>query len=359
VEVCVDPLRREEARGRWHGLALGGALVGAGVAIGAALVLLLLHLFFPRVFRLPFREVVVEGPPATGGAPPTRGCAAPFSRIEPISVTPAISPNEAAEATDHAAAAPPLSPVPAGGERPQAAPPRGEPPPPPAGQPVGLVNDGAVIRGSVYFTGAPPPRPLLNRSSDPYCAKTAMRDESVIVNGNGTLENVLVRVVAGLPARSPEALAQAVARLPHAVVEQRDCMYRPRLQVVWDGQEIDIRNADQTTHNIHTYRSATTLFNQAQIAGSSPILKTTKSAPAIWKLKCDIHPWMIGHLAFTDHPYYAITDETGHYALPPLPPGDYTVEAWHERYGVKRAAVTVGSAPLPELSYSYDGSEAH
>jgi plastocyanin len=224
---------------------------------------------------------------------------------------------------------------------------------PGAAAPGAAAPSGATqsIKGTVAFTGAAVDMPKQNRAADPYCNKTPMKEETVVVNSNKTIKNVLVRITKGLTGAPPPAPTT------QATIEQHECMYRPRVQGIVAGQPLVIKNADGTTHNVHTYKGATTLFNQAQIAGSAPFEKTFKDDMAMLKFKCDIHPWMIGFVSVTNHPYFAVTGEDGSFEIKNVPAGSYTVEAWQEKFGSKEVQVTVAADKPAEAKFSFDGTE--
>jgi hypothetical protein len=54
-----------------------------------------------------------------------------------------------------------------------------------------------------------------------------------------------------------------------------------------------------------------------------------------------------------DHPYYAATDGDGHFQIPDVPPGTYTVVAWHEVMGQKEASVTVVAGKPVKVDFSF------
>jgi plastocyanin len=200
-----------------------------------------------------------------------------------------------------------------------------------------------VIKGTVKLSGtAPAPEPI-NMKADPNCPQDqGARTDEVVAAPDGGLKNVVVHVVGGLNDKySPRA--------EDAVMDQRGCMYRPRVLVAQAGQTVLIKNSDQTMHNIHTYKGPVTLFNQAEVFGMPPIKKKFPSAGDVVKFKCDVHPWMTGFLLVTDNPFFAVTDEHGSFTIRDLPPGKYTVELWHERLGTKQAEVTVGADKPGEL----------
>lgn len=207
--------------------------------------------------------------------------------------------------------------------------------------------DGAKI--TVKFSGKAPAMAELNRKSDPVCAKTKMKDEEVVVN-NGTLENVMVRVTKGAPDQPGTGEVH---------VEQHDCMYRPRMTGAVAGQTIVVKNGDQTLHNIHTYVGQKTLFNRAQPPGSPEVKNELKPKDKneVIRFKCDVHPWMSAFVVVNANPFFAVTDKTGVANLDKLPPGKYTVETWHERFGVKTVDVTVEAGKTADASVDYTGTE--
>jgi plastocyanin len=202
----------------------------------------------------------------------------------------------------------------------------------PASNAPGALGKG-TIRGTIHFTGKPPELHLVT-TPDPFCARQTIKEEDVVVGAGGGLKNVLVRVIKG-------AAGSYDAPRTDAMVDQSGCMYRPRVQGVMAGQTVQIRNSDQTLHNVHTYKGASTVFNQAQIPGMAPMSKTFGGGGQIIKFKCDVHPWMTGYVAVATNPFFAVTDAEGGFAIERLPAGTYTLEAWHERLGTREATVTV------------------
>jgi len=217
----------------------------------------------------------------------------------------------------------------------QVAPPGANPGAAPPAATKGATGSGSIT-GVIKLTGTPPEMQMTKRQADPFCAKTPMKDEEVIVGPNGVLKNVIVRVTTGAAGHyEPPAAA--------ATVDQSACMYRPRVQGIMLGQPLKITNSDQTLHNIHGYKGASTLFNQAEVPGLPPMMKQLNDADQIVKLKCDVHPWMTAYVLVSSNPFFAVTGDDGSFKISGLAPGSYTVEAWHERFGAKTAQITVGA----------------
>jgi plastocyanin len=215
--------------------------------------------------------------------------------------------------------------------------------PPAASSPAGH----AVIAGTVKLNGAAPEMPLTKRDADPFCARTPMKEEEVVVGRGGGLKNVVVRITEGADGHTePPATI--------ATLDQTACMYRPRVQAIVAGQMISIRNGDQTLHNVHGYKGPSTLFNQAEIPGLPPIARKLGEPGDVLKFKCDVHPWMTGYVVVSGNPFFAVSDDNGQFRIGDVPAGKYTLTAWHERYGTKTTEITVAADKPTEVSFQYD-----
>jgi plastocyanin len=211
------------------------------------------------------------------------------------------------------------------------------------------AQGGGSIEGEVDFTGKPPTMPKLHREADPYCAKTPMNDQAVIVK-NGKLENVWVHVSKGAKAVPVKADAKSVE------MDQKNCMYEPRMTMAQVGQKIVAKNGDPVLHNVHTYMGATTVFNKGMPNQNTPPLEYTAKDEGMMRWKCDVHPWMRGYIGISNNPYQAVVKD-GTFKIENVPPGKYTLEAWHERYGTKTQEVTVEAGKPAKVTFKYDGTE--
>ncbi|MFZ5469498.1 MAG: carboxypeptidase regulatory-like domain-containing protein [Myxococcota bacterium] len=214
------------------------------------------------------------------------------------------------------------------------------------GQPgmVAAVAGGTgSIEGVVSLEGKAPAMELLKRSADPYCAKTPMKEETVLAQ-DGKLKNVLVRIKEKVAGKLPDS---------PVVIDQLECMYRPRVSGAMKGQQLQIKNSNGTLHNVHTYVEGTkTWFNQAQPPKSKDIVKPIDKDGVV-KLKCDVHPWMTGYVVVSEHPYFAVTGADGKFKLENVPAGSYTLEAWHEKLGTQTASVTVKAQEAVSASFAF------
>jgi len=218
----------------------------------------------------------------------------------------------------------------------------------PASGAAALPADRGDVKGTVVVTGKIPAMEDLKRNSDAFCAKKQMKDESVVAGKKGELANVVVHIN-GLPAAAPPA--------EKATISQDDCMYRPRVQGVVDGQRLEIRNGDPVLHNVHTYEGARTLFNVAQVPGTPNIEKTFTQNGVMLKFKCDVHQWMTGYVWVQNNPWFAVSDKDGKFEIKDVPVGTWDIEAWHERFGTKTGKVTVVKGKPAEVKFEFNGTE--
>ena len=205
------------------------------------------------------------------------------------------------------------------------------------------------LSGAVEFTGTPPAVSKLDRSADDFCAKKPADDETVVVK-NKKLVNVWVHVTKG----APDSTAPAGA--PEVVVDQKDCTYHPRVAMAVVGQTIVAKNNDPILHNVHTYLGPATVFNKGMANAAAKPITHVASKDGVIRWKCDVHPWMRAFIGVNKNPYQAVTGDDGSFKID-LPPGSYTLEAWHETFGVKTAEVTVKDAETAETSFEFSATD--
>ena len=129
------------------------------------------------------------------------------------------------------------------------------------------------------------------------------------------------------------------------VFDQKGCHYSPHVFGVQVGQPIEIVNSDATLHNIHAMPKTNKEFNTAQPIQGMKTSHTfeAKEESVVIPFKCDVHGWMNAFVGVLDHPYFAVTKNDGTFSIPNLPPGKYTLAAWHEKLGTQTLEVTVAA----------------
>jgi plastocyanin len=211
---------------------------------------------------------------------------------------------------------------------------------------AGDVKDGGSISGTVKFKGtAPAPKKLDVNKDKEVCGKTPKTDQSLVVN-NGNLANAVVTITDIQKGKKIET--------KKVTLDQNGCEYKPHVLAFPAGSSVEILNPDGILHNVHSYSKVNSPFNQAQ-----PKFKKTLDVkidkPEVIEVKCDVHGWMHGWLVATENPYFAVTDNSGAFKLTDVPPGNYTVEVWHEKLGKNTQKVTVKAKEEAKVNFEIAG----
>jgi plastocyanin len=208
------------------------------------------------------------------------------------------------------------------------------------GRPVDVATVGS-LSGTVTFDGTAPRMRPINMAAEPSCARvhtTPAMTEDVVVGAGGSLENVVVYLKGDFSQYSFPPAAAPVT------LDQKGCQYTPHVIAMQVNQALDVLNSDQTTHNIHPVPMNNREWNQSQPPGSAPLNETFAREEIAVPVKCNVHPWMKSYIAVVGNPYFQVTGADGSFNLTNVPPGTYTLVAWHESFGPMEQSVTVGAS---------------
>ena len=215
----------------------------------------------------------------------------------------------------------------------------------------GQISSAATITGKTLFEGQAPQAETIKMDADPTCMlahSAPVSNDSVIVNSNGTLKNVFVYIKDGLAGKTFEAPKTAV------IFDQKGCQYTPKVFGIQTGQPLEILNSDNTLHNVHALSSNSPQFNLGMPIQGMKLKKTFAKPEVMVKIKCEVHPWMSAYAGVLDHPFYAVSGDEGSFEIKNIPPGQYVVESWHEKYGLQTQNVTIGSdGDTQDVSFQY------
>ena len=208
----------------------------------------------------------------------------------------------------------------------------------------------ATVSGSVQFSGTAPKMEPISMSADPVCAglhSAPVQTETVIANSNNTLKNVFVYVKEGLEGKAFEPPKESV------VIDQKGCQYHPHVFGIQVGQKLEIVNSDNTLHNVHSLAEKSKQFNLGMPIQGMKLPKQFDNPEVMVKFKCDVHPWMNAFIGVLTHPFFAVTGDDGSFEIKNLPPGEYTIEAWHEKYGTQTQKITVPESGSEKVTFTF------
>ncbi len=206
----------------------------------------------------------------------------------------------------------------------------------------------ATLTLKAPFEGAAPAAEIVKPDADPKCKlmhPEGIDPGAVIVNPNGTLKNVFVYAKEGVAGKF-EAPKTAV------LFDQKGCAYSPKVFGIQTGQPLEILNSDDTLHNVHALAKNSKEFNLGMPIKGMKLKKTFDKPEVMVKIKCEVHPWMGAYAGVLDHPFFGVTSEDGSAVIKDLPAGEYTIEAWHEKYGTQTQKVTVSDQDQ-EISFPF------
>ena len=214
---------------------------------------------------------------------------------------------------------------------------------------AGVVSNGGTIEGVVTLSGKPPALEAIKVTKDrDYCG-ASIPNPVYSVGKDGGLGNVevyLKDITKGKP----------IPTEPVQLMNEH-CMFAPRVQGASAGQQIKIASNDPILHNTHPQNNDTnaTIYNVALPFKGFSVTKPLPARPGLIKIKCDAHEWMHAWLWEFSHPYFATTDKDGHFSIHDVPPGTYTLVAWHEASGEKVSSVTVAPGQSTQANFQLEG----
>jgi plastocyanin len=222
---------------------------------------------------------------------------------------------------------------------------------------AGLAAQGArsgTIQGHVRLMGPEPGNARIRMGADPMCNAFYRGGERpvqaiVVTDAKGDLANVFVNLDGKFP-------ATPVPTTP-VVIDQHGCIFTPRVIGARVGQPLQIKNSDTMTHTAHSLTAKNNAFNVSQpkmgIVSTIPL----KNEETMLRVTCDIHSWMTAYVGVLPHPYFSVSDTTGTFKIVNVPPGRYSIRAWHERYGVQTKTIEVKPGQTAAIDFAYTGQE--
>ncbi|MGH7312527.1 MAG: carboxypeptidase regulatory-like domain-containing protein [Candidatus Rokuibacteriota bacterium] len=199
---------------------------------------------------------------------------------------------------------------------------------------------GGEIHGHVVLAGQVPATKKVPVTIDQYVCGKEKEAGDLLLSAAREIRNVVVWL------QNPPPGAPSVASAPTTQMDQKECVFAPRVVLVPAGGTVEFLNSDRLLHNLRSAPKVNSPFNRTQPKGRA--IPITFAKPEIIRVDCDLHSWMRGWVVVADHPFYAITDAAGRFKLDNVPPGQYTLQVWHERLGRRTSTLSVAAdGPTP------------
>jgi hypothetical protein len=212
------------------------------------------------------------------------------------------------------------------------------------------TGEEASLVGTIFFAGVPPKPKRIDVSSDPVCENVNPEapTEDVVVT-DGKLANVVVY------ARSGDSLSTYSFEVPstEVILEHKGCQYVPRVLGVLTQQTLRIFNSDPTSHNTHPTPKNNREWNQSQPPGAEPIEHRFPLPELFIPIRDNQHPWQRAYVGVFSHPFFSVSARGGSYKITGLPAGQYTIVAWHEKYGEQTIDVSLSSTEQKTLDFTF------
>jgi len=200
-----------------------------------------------------------------------------------------------------------------------------------------------AITGVVTTTATA--RPPVRITTDTAACGRQLPNEAVVVNARGQLAHAVVTVTG----------VRAHGEAPELTIANDGCRFVPRVQVARPGQVVRTVSRDAVLHTTTAVdASGRQIFNIALPVPGLTIARPLGD-PGIVRVVCQMHPWMLAWLVVTPD-LSAVSDASGRFHLPEVPPGTYTLRVWHETLGESTASVTVRAGQTATISVAVNES---
>ena len=196
------------------------------------------------------------------------------------------------------------------------------------------VTNGGTIQGKITYNGKVPAPKKVAVIKDPKICGTSRDDDTFIVAPDGGVKNVVVYLSDIKSGKKMEGDMKPV-------LDQKDCQYLPKVQVVPLHAVLQVKSGDPLLHNVHSFLNGSTIINFAMPPQPGLVLTKKLDKAGGEQLKCDVHSFMTGGLFVAENPYHAITGPDGTFEIKEVPAGSYTIATWHPAAGPLSQPVTV------------------
>jgi plastocyanin len=206
----------------------------------------------------------------------------------------------------------------------------------------GKVQRGATLRRLLVLGGVAVACPL---AASPLRVVVAGR-VTMLDKGDRPAEDIGQAVV-WLESGSPAPPAPVTAEIGTS-----DKAFSPHVLVVPVGSTVGFPNHDPFNHNVFSL-SEENPFDLG-LYGRGETRSTRFTRPGVVRVYCNVHAQMSAIVVVRDTPWFVQPSSDGSFTLPAVPPGRYTLRAWHERAEEVTRDLAVPAGGLGDLALELD-----
>lgn len=200
------------------------------------------------------------------------------------------------------------------------------------------VATAGSLQGRITYNSKVPPPKIIKTGKYAKACGPKITLNSLVVENKGVKDTAL-----WISGKDAKKLKKSPGGKEYEL-NQDKCRYSPHIIVMSAESELKIHSSDPFNHNIHTYSFDNDPINIMFMPGFD--YEQEFEEPEIVKVECDLHNWMQAWIVVTENSYFAISKKDGTYEIPDLPPGKYTLTAWHEVLGTMTQKIKVGKDGL-------------
>lgn len=204
-----------------------------------------------------------------------------------------------------------------------------------------LSTEGASIKGTVV---AQPAEATVTGEAGKYDSRKFKFAEKV---DYAALRDFVVYIQGPLEGAVLESMSSGPPRV-HRIV-QKGATFQPHTLPVLVGSSVEWPNEDEIFHNVFSI-SAPKEFDLG-LYKKPELKRVTFDKPGRVDIFCSIHAAMNCTILVLENPFFALTNDKGHYVIPNVPAGTYQLRAWHERLPTQRRTITL--KPTDDLKVDF------
>ena len=209
--------------------------------------------------------------------------------------------------------------------------------PAPAKYTVSSAAAHGTVSGTVTLKSALAATPPVSTGADSsICGASVVEDAGVPAGGVAGVVVWLEGVKSG----------KALGLERRLELESQNCKLTPRIQAAFTGSAVNIIGHDEFRQHLRFIAGGETAPRATILLGGGEQVIPTElpfKTAGVVAVRDAGHAWTHAWLAVFDHPYYAMTGAGGTFTIDGVPPGRYTLKAWHDRTAVASQSVDVGA----------------